>query len=149
MGDLNIRPQVLVKDLKDEALDRFDAVAIPATVGGGRGQHTWQGRADLESKRAVAIVRRVHANGGLISTMCAGSSTLVEAKLPMPKAGPEMPVAFDRNLGTATSVGPSVAPEATCLLLKELVTDEEYRSFASTTPGCSAARTSSHRDWKT
>jgi putative intracellular protease/amidase len=129
MGGLSIRPHVLVKDLQKEDLDRFDAVAIPATVGSGRGQHTWQGRADLEGQRAVAVVRRVHANGGIISTMCAGSSTLLEAKLPVPRAGPEMPVAYDRNLRTATSVGPAVATEAACLLLRELVTEEEYRCF--------------------
>lgn len=40
VGGMTIRPHVLVKDLTDEDLDRFDAVAIPACVGGGRGQHT-------------------------------------------------------------------------------------------------------------
>ena len=37
MGGLTIRPHVLVEDLSDEDVDRFDAVAIPACVGGGRG----------------------------------------------------------------------------------------------------------------
>lgn len=134
MGGMIVRPRVMAKDLKEEELDRFDAVAIPATVGGGRGQHTWQGRADLESEPAVAIVRRVHANGGVISTMCAGSSTLDAAKLPFPKAGAEAPVAYDEGLRTATSVGPAVALEAACLLVKALVTEEEYRSFRRFNP---------------
>jgi hypothetical protein len=37
MGGTNVRPHVLVKDLSDKDVDRFDAVAIPACVGGGRG----------------------------------------------------------------------------------------------------------------
>lgn len=134
MGGMNIRPRVLVKDLKAEDIDRFDAVAIPACVGGGRGQHTWQGRADLESELAIALVRRVHANGGLISTMCAGSSTLQAAKLPLPKRVPGEAVAYDKELRTATSAGPGVALEAACLLLKELVSDGEYRSFRQYNP---------------
>lgn len=134
MGSMIVRPHVLVKDLKDADLDRFDAVAVPACVGGGRGRHTWKGAGDLESDRASAIVRRVHANGGIVSTMCAGSCVLTAAKLPAPKAGPQEPVAFDRKLRTATSVGPSVAVEAACLLLKELVSDDEYRSFRQYNP---------------
>lgn len=129
MGSTAVRAHVQVQELKEELLDTFDAVAIPCCVGGGRGRHTWKGQADLESEAAVRIVRRVHANGGIISTMCCGSSTLVAAKLAMPKAGPGAPVAFDPALRTATSVGPAVAIEAACLLVKALVSAEEYRSF--------------------
>jgi len=129
MGGTIVRPHVLVKDLKAEDLDGFDAVAIPACVGGARGQHTWQGRADLESESAIAVVRRVHGNGGIISTMCAGAATLQAAKLPLPKRVPGEAVAYDKQLRTATSAGPGVALEAACLLLKELVDKEEYRSF--------------------
>lgn len=78
---------------------------------------------------ATASVRRVHKTVGILSSMCAGRATLTEAKLPQPKAGPENPVAFDKSARTATSVGPAVAVEAACFLLKELITDEEYRSF--------------------
>jgi iron(II)-dependent oxidoreductase len=133
MGGMNIRPHVSVKNLSDEDVDRFDAVAIPACVGGGRGQHTWDGQADLESDRAVAIVRRIHANGGIISTMCAGAMTPRRANLPLPKGQGE-PVAYDANLRTATSAGPGVAMEAGCLLVRELVTAEEYRSFRKYNP---------------
>jgi putative intracellular protease/amidase len=133
MGGMNIRPHVLVKDLADDDVDRFDAVAIPACVGGGRGQHTWQGAANLESDRAVAVVRRVHANGGFISTMCAGAMTPRKAKLPLPKREGEA-VAYDKELRTATSIGPGVAMEAACLLVRELVSEQEYRSFRNYNP---------------
>ncbi len=129
MGSMVIRPHVLVKDLKDADIDRFDAVAVPACVGGGRGRHTWKGAGALESPATVKIVQRIHANGGIISSMCAGRCALEAAKLPAPKAEPKEPVAYDKMLRTATSVGPSVAVEAACLLLKELVSDDEYRSF--------------------
>lgn len=134
MGSMVIRPQVLVKDLKDADLDRFDAVAVPACVGGGRGRHTWKGREDQEGDPAVAVVRRVHANGGLISTMCAGSSTPKKAGLPLPKGEAGGGVAYDPALRVATSAGPGVALEAACLLLRELVTAEEYRSFRRYNP---------------
>ena len=133
MGGMNVRPHVLVKDLSDEDVDGFDAVAIPACVGGGRGQHTWMGAANLENDRAVAIVRHVHANGGIISTMCAGAVTPRKANLPMPKGQGEA-VAYDKNLRTATSIGPGVAMEAACLLVRELVSEEEYRSFRKYNP---------------
>jgi len=133
MGGMNVRPQVLVTDLTDDDVDQFDAVAIPACVGGGRGQHTWAGQADLENDRAVAIVRRVHANGGIISTMCAGSMTPRKANLPLPKPG-SGPVAYDDELRTATSIGPGVAIEAACLLVRELVSVAEYRSFRDYNP---------------
>jgi formylglycine-generating enzyme required for sulfatase activity/putative intracellular protease/amidase len=133
MGGLSVRPDVLVKDLSDEDVDGFDAVAIPACVGGGRGQHTWQGAANLESDRAVAIVRRVHQNGGIISTMCAGAMTPRKAKLRLPKREGEA-VAYDKNLRTATSLGPGVALEAACLLVRELVSEAEYRSFRRYNP---------------
>lgn len=113
--------------------DWFDAVAIPACVGGGRGQHTWQGQADLESDPAVAIVRRVHAHGGIISTMCAGAITLRKANLPLPEGTGEA-VAYDKTLRTATSAGPGVALEAACLLVRELVSEPEYRSFRRYNP---------------
>jgi len=134
MGSMIIRPHVLVKDLTDEQLDRFDAVAVPACVGSGRGQHTWKGAGDLDSPAAVRIIQRVHTNGGIISTMCAGQTALQKAKLPSPKAGPDCPVAYDPELRTATSVGPAVAVEAACLLLKQLVRDDEYRSFRRYNP---------------
>jgi len=133
MGGLTVRPHVLVEDLSDEDVDRFDAVAIPACVGAGRGQHTWAGQADLESARAVAIVRRVHHNGGIISTMCAGAITPRKAKLPLPKREGQ-PVAYDKDLRTATSLGPGVAMEAACLLVRELVSADEYRSFRQYNP---------------
>jgi putative intracellular protease/amidase len=133
MGRLTIRPHVLVKDLSDEDADRFDAVAIPACVGSGRGQHTWAGQADLESARAVDIVRRVHRNGGIVSTMCAGAITPRKAKLPLPQREGEA-VAYDKELRTATSLGPGVAMEAACLLVRELVSADEYRSFRRYNP---------------
>ena len=134
MGSMTIRPQVLVENLTDEQIDRFDAVAVPACVGSGRGQHTYKGWEDISSDRAAAIVRRVHAGGGIISTMCAGQCVLEKAGLPCPKAGPEQPVAYDPTMRTATSVGPAVAVEAACMLLKQLVRDVEYRSFRRYNP---------------
>jgi len=133
MGGTAVRPHVLVRDLADADIDRFDAVAIPACVGSGRGQHTWQGQADLESDRAVAIVRRVHANGGIISTMCGGAITPRKAALALP-AGEKEGVSYDKSLRTATSAGPAVAIEAACLLVRELIRPEEYRTFRKYNP---------------
>ena len=134
MGSMTIRPHVLVNDLTDEQIDRFDAVAVPACVGSGRGQHTYKGWEDTSGDRAAAIIRQVHANGGIISTMCAGQCALEKAGLTRPKAGPDRPVAYDPQVRTATSVGPAVAVEAACLLLKQLVRDDEYRSFRRYNP---------------
>lgn len=133
MGGMTIRPHVLVKDLSDDDLDRFDAVAIPACVGGGRGRHTWSGQADLESDHAVAIVRRVHSGGGIISTMCAGAMTPRKANLALPKSEGEA-VSYEKTLRTATSMGPGVAIEAACLLVRELTSESEYRTFRQYNP---------------
>jgi len=43
-------------------------------------------------------------------------------------------VAFDPQTRTATSVGPSVAVEAACMLVKQLVLPAEYRSFRKYNP---------------
>jgi putative intracellular protease/amidase len=133
MGAMRIRPDVLVRDLKDEDVDRFDALAVPACVGGGRGRHTYKGRADLESAPAVHVARRVHANGGIVSTMCV-SNILDKAKLPHREASAGEPVAFDEKGRTTTSLGPSVAIETACMLLKHLVSDAEYRTFRQNNP---------------
>jgi len=133
MGGLAVRPHVFIPNLTPADIDRFDAVAIPACVGGGRGQHTWQGRADQESEQAIAIVKRVHGNGGIISTMCAGAATLQKANLPQPERDGEA-VAYDKNQRTATSVGPGVTLEAACLLVRELVSQAEYRTFRRYNP---------------
>ncbi|MFH1264450.1 MAG: SUMF1/EgtB/PvdO family nonheme iron enzyme [Planctomycetota bacterium] len=133
MGGMTVRPHLLVQDLAGQDIDRFDAVAIPACVGSGRGQHTWKGQADLESDQAVAIVKRVHAGGGIISTMCAGSITPKKADLPLPKHEGEA-ASYDKTLRTATSAGPGVALEAACLLVRELVSEAEYRSFRQYNP---------------
>ncbi len=134
MGGTTIRPHVLVKDLTDVEIERFDAVAVPACVGSGRGQHTSKGQEDISGTRAVAIARRVHGNGGIMSTMCAGESILEKAGLPRPRAGPARPVAYDPELRTATSIGPAVAVEAACMLLEHLVSNDEYRSFRRYNP---------------
>jgi len=133
MGAMHIRPDVLVRDLKDEDIDRFDAMAVPACVGGGRGRHTYKGQADLESDRAVSIARRVHANGGIVSTMCE-SGILDKAKLPHRNASADEPVTFDEKGRTTTSVGSAVAAETACMLLKHLVSADEYRTFRQNNP---------------
>ena len=56
-----------------------------------------------------------------------------KANLPLPKREGE-PVAYDEKLRTATSLGPGVAMEAACLLVRELVSEEEYRSFRNYNP---------------
>jgi hypothetical protein len=109
-------------------------VAVPACVGGGRGQHTYQGQADLESPRAVHIAQRVHANGGIVSTMCV-SDILDKARLPHRKPSAEEPVTFDeKGCTTTTSAGPAVAVETACMLLKHLVSNGEYRTFRRNNP---------------
>ena len=146
MGSMRIRPDVLVKDLADKDVDRFDAVAIPTSVGAGRGRHTGKGQADLESPRTIAIVRRVHGNGGIIATMCGAEGVLAKAKLPhnpayanyplytRDKGRTYRPLVFDPKMRTITSGGPLVAPETACLLLKQLVSDAEYRAFRKHNP---------------
>ena len=134
MGGTTVRPHVLVQDLTDDEIDGFDAVAVPSCVGSGRGQHTDRGWDELGHSRTAAILRRVHAGGGIISTMCGGRAALEAAKLPAPKTGSDRPVAFDPEARTATSVGPAVAVEAASMLVKQLVRDEEYRSFRKYNP---------------
>jgi len=79
-------------------------------------------------------VRRVHENGGIISTMCAGRCALNAAKLPEPATGSDLPIAYDPDARTATSIGPVVAVEAACLLVKQLVSEDQYRSFRKYNP---------------
>jgi len=146
MGSMTIRPDVLVRDLKDEDVDRLDAVAIPACVGTGRGQHTGKGQEDLVSKRTLAIVRRVHAAGGVIATGCWAEAVLKAAKLPhnpgytnyptytRDKDGAFNPLPFDPKQRSITTGGPLVATEAACLLLKQLVGGREYRIFRRHNP---------------
>jgi putative intracellular protease/amidase len=136
MGSMCIRPDVLVQNLKPEEIDCFDAVAIPACVGGGRGQHTWKGQGDLESPPSLAIVRRVHEKGGIIATMCAAITVLEKAGLPFIKPGKDVDsnVTFEKRARTITCGGPRVATETACMLLKALVDDREYRSFRQYNP---------------
>ena len=134
MGSMTIRPDVLVSELTEAQIDLFDAVAVPACVGSGRGRHTYKGWEDIASDQAASILRRVHANGGVISTMCAGQCALEKAGLAYPHASSDRPVAYDPQTRTATSVGPSVAVEAACLLLKQLVRREEYDSLLRFNP---------------
>jgi len=131
MGGTTVRPHRLVQDLTDRESDRFDAVAVPSCVGSGRGQHTDQGWDDLAHPRVAAVLRRVHQNGGIISTICGAQAA---AKLPIPQAGPEQPVAFDPQARIATSVGPAVVVEAACLVVQQLVRPEQYRSFRKYNP---------------
>jgi hypothetical protein len=56
-----------------------------------------------------------------------------KAKLPLPKRDGQA-VAYDKDLRTATSLGPGVALEAACLLVRELVREAEYRSFRRYNP---------------
>ncbi len=65
--------------------------------------------------------------------MCAGATTPRIANLPLPKREGEA-VAYDADLRTATSIGPGVAMESACLLVRELVSEEEYRSFRNYNP---------------
>ncbi len=134
MGSMTIRPDVLVKDLRDAEIDRFDAVAIPACVGEGRGRHTSKGQEDMGSPPAVAIVRRVHQNGGVIATTCQSQQVLAKAGLAYRKAGPQEPVAWDPQGRTIACVGPSVAVETACALVKALVAENQYRSFRQYNP---------------
>ena len=146
MNNMRIRPNILVCDLKEDDIDRFDAVAIPACVGVGRGQHTDKGQKDLLSKQMLNIVRCVYDNGGIIATMCWAEHVLAAAKLPHHSAyanyplyvedkdGPFLPLNFDRKMRTITCGGPLVAMEAACLLLKELVGESEYRIFRQNNP---------------
>jgi len=144
MGSMHVRPDVLVRDLKDDEIDRFDAVAIPACVGTGRGRRTDKGQQDLLSDRTVAIVRRVHERGGIIALMCWGQELLRKAKLlkdaadyPLytdRKDGAFRPLVFDKETRTITSGGPCVAIETACLLLRRLVSEAEYRSFRQHNP---------------
>jgi len=146
MGGTRVRPDVLVGDLRDGDVDRFDAVAIPACVGAGRGRHTDRGQTDLLSPATIGIVRRVHANGGIIATMCWAETVLKAAKLwrkghaaayPLyttRKDGAYRGLVYDEKLRTITSGSPAVATEAACLLLKKLVVEAEYKAFRRSNP---------------
>ena len=60
MGSMHIRPDVLVAELGDEQLDRFDAVAVPACLGKWIGRKTDTGIKNLQSPtREKRCQRRV------------------------------------------------------------------------------------------
>jgi putative intracellular protease/amidase len=146
MGSMRIRPDVRIQDLRPEEIDRFDAVAIPACVGGARGRHTDKGQRDLLSEETIAVVQRVHGNGGIIATMCWAENVLAKADLPHNKAYENYPtytrkteadydpLPFDPTTRTITSGGPLVATEAACLLLRTLLHETEYRTFRRANP---------------
>jgi len=118
-------------------MDRYEVTNLQFCrfLNDGSAAH-WNVDQEIQKKgdRAASILRRVHANGGVISTMCAGQFALEKAGLTYPRASSERPVAYDPQTRTATSVGPSVAVEAACLLLKQLVRREEYDSFLRYNP---------------
>ncbi|MBI5393922.1 MAG: SUMF1/EgtB/PvdO family nonheme iron enzyme [Verrucomicrobia bacterium] len=135
MAGICVRPDVLVRDLKPEDMDRFDAVAIPACVGSARGRHNEKGQSDLTSDDAVALVRRIHDNDGIVSLMCWGDEILQKAKIvPEKVAGKTEQLVFDPKSRTTTCGGPGIALETACLLLKQLISDAEYRSFRRFNP---------------
>ncbi|MEQ2008618.1 MAG: DJ-1/PfpI family protein [Limisphaerales bacterium] len=150
MGSMRIVPDVLVRELTDKEIESFDAVAIPCSVGAGRGRRTGKGQADLESKPVVDIVRKVHARGGVIATMCCGRETLVKAGLLKPgdaqcrywrdstkQAGPR-PTADDAAIFVSnrviTTMGPAVSWQSVVVLVELLLGKAQAADFTKTCP---------------
>ena len=149
MGSMRIVPDVLVADLKPADVDQFDAVAIPCSVGAGRGRRTYKGQEDLVSQPVLDIVRRVHDRGGVIATMCCSRETVVKAGLlkesdtqcrywsdetgrPQGKGSRPAPIVVANRI--ITTMGPAVSWPAVVLLVELLNGREQAAQFTKTCP---------------
>lgn len=150
MGSMRIVPDVLVSELADRDIESFDAVAIPCSVGAGRGRRTGKGQANLESKPVRDIVKRIHAKGGVIATMCCARDTLVKAGLLRPedsqcrywsdskKAGSPRTAEDDAPIFVSnriiTTMGPAVSSQSVVVLVELLLGKEQAADFVKTCP---------------
>lgn len=150
MGSMRIVPDVQVRELTDKEIESFDAVAIPCSVGAGRGRRTGKGQADLESKPVQDIVRKVHARGGVIATMCCSRDTLVKAGLLRPedaqcrywtdakqkataRTAADDAAVFVSNRVIST-MGPAVSWQSVVVLVELLLGKEQAQDFVRTCP---------------
>lgn len=150
MGSMRIVPDVLVGELTGRDIEAFDAVAIPCSVGQGRGRKTGRGQGALESKPVVDIVRKVHGQGGVIATMCCGRDTLIKAGLLNPedvqcrywrdpkKQAEPRPAADDAAILVSnriiTTMGPAVSWQSVVALIDLLLGKEQAADFTRTCP---------------
>lgn len=152
MGSMRIVPDVQVADLGPEQIAAFDAVAIPCSVGGGRGRRTYKGQENLESPAVRRIVRAVHERGGVIATMCCSRASVIKAGLlkegdpqcgywiERPAAGETAhaetdcaaPVVVSNRI--ITTMGPAVSWAAVLVLIELLNGREQARQFVATCP---------------
>ena len=135
-GSMHIRSDVLVQDLRDEDLDQFDAVGIPAAL-------SRQGSEALRSQRTHDIVRKIHANGGIIATMCDGIAAVpkdirgktcqywARGKEGNSNDQHHAPIVVDNRI--MTTAGQAVAVPSVVVLLELLFGEEQTKEFTS---GC-------------
>jgi len=135
-GSMHIRPEMLAQDLGDEDLDEFDAVGIPAAL-------SREGVDQLRSQRTHDIVRKIHANGGVIATMCDGIAAVpkdirgktcqywARGKAGRPNGEQHAPIVVDNRI--MTTAGQAVAVPAVVVLLELLFGEEQTKEFTS---GC-------------
>ncbi len=145
MGSMHVRPDVLVPDLRDEQLDRFDAVAVPACLGKWIGRKTDKGIKNLQSPATHGIVRRIHARGGIVATMCDGVIALPpelrgekcsyweRGKVAAP--GEILPAGIVVDNRVITTMGQAVAVPAAVLLLELLCGTDSAQRFVEKSPG--------------
>lgn len=150
MGSMRIVPDALVSELTEKDIGSFDAVAIPCSVGSGRGRRTGRGQGALESKPVLEIVRKVHSKGGVIATMCCGRATLLKAGLLKSEdaqcrywadsqtpggartAWDDAPVVVANRI--ITTMGPAVSWQSVVVLVELLLGKEQAAGFVKTCP---------------
>ncbi|MBM3876590.1 MAG: twin-arginine translocation signal domain-containing protein [Verrucomicrobia bacterium] len=150
MGSMRIVPDVLVGELTDKEIESLDAVAIPCSVGPGRGRRTGRGQAHLESKPVLDIVKRVHAKGGVIATMCCSRETLAKAGLLKPEdtqcrywteakkndasrsSAADAPIVVSNRI--ISTMGPAVSWQSVMVLIELLLGREQAADFVKTCP---------------
>jgi putative intracellular protease/amidase len=149
MGSMRIVPDMLVSELTAKDIESFDAVAIPCSVGSGRGRKTGRGQAALESKPVLEIVKRVHAKGGILATMCCARDTLLKAGLlkagdaqcqywhdakqtDRHSAGDDAPIVVANRI--ISTMGPAVSWQAVIVLVELLLGKEQAADFTKTCP---------------
>ncbi len=135
-GSLYIRPDVLVQDLRDEDLDQFDAIGVPTAL-------SRKGSQALQSNHTRDIVRKIHAKGGVIATMCDGVAAVpkdlqgktcqywARGNKDVRNDMEHAPIVVDNRI--MTTAGQAVAVPSVVVLLELLFGEEQTKEFTS---GC-------------
>lgn len=143
---MTVIPDVIIDEVK---IDEYDALAIP---GGWPDTKYFQ---QCQSDLMLNIIKRVHANGGIIATMCFGSLAVGEAGLLKGVKGTsfandccemckkvkekvisygtdfqEKSIVVDNNI--ISNLGPAVADETALKLVEMLIGEDATMTIAET-----------------